>query len=81
MVASNNQPEIITIEQMRARYPSQWVLVGDPRTNELHEVLAGRVLWHSTNRSEIDSKDREFQPPVAAVIYLGGWPEGMECVL
>jgi len=39
--------EVLTITQIEARFDSDWILVGDPQTNEALEVQSGKVLWHS----------------------------------
>jgi hypothetical protein len=42
--------EILTIDENRARSAPNWVLIGDPQTDELHHVHAGRILFHSPDR-------------------------------
>lgn len=44
--------EVLTIEEIEKRYDGEWVLVGDPELDEHDEVLAGKVLAHSTDRDE-----------------------------
>lgn len=47
-------PETMTRAEMEARYPGEWVLIGDPVTSPLLEVLSGTVLVHSADRDEFD---------------------------
>jgi hypothetical protein len=73
--------ELLTFEQIQARYPAEWVLVGDPQTDNSLELLAGRVLWHSTRREEVDQKLLELRPERFALRFLGRMPENTALVL
>ena len=72
---------IMTIEEIITRFDSEWVLVGDPRTNEALEVRSGTVLYHDKNREEFDRKVLEFKPKRFAVLYTGKPSEHMEFAL
>lgn len=71
----------LTIDQMKTRFPDQWLLVVDAVTNEMHEVLSGRVIWHSRDRDELHRKDLEIGPRSAAIVFTGSWPKDMEFIL
>jgi hypothetical protein len=71
---------VLTIDEMRARHPSEWVLIGDPRTDEAQRLLAGMVLSHSTERDEVDRKLLELRPRRFAFRYLGTLPDDMAFV-
>jgi hypothetical protein len=73
--------EVLTIAEIESRFPSEWVLVEDPQTNEALEVQSGRVLYHSLDRDEFDRKVLEFHPKRFAVLYTGKIPEEMEIIL
>lgn len=73
--------DVLTIEEIESQFPSEWVLVEDPQTNEALEVQSGKVLYHSKDRYEFDRKVLEFRPKRFAVLYTGKPPEGMEYVL
>jgi hypothetical protein len=45
--------EILTIDEIKARYAPDWVLISEPQTDEFHHVHAGRVLFHSLDREEV----------------------------
>jgi hypothetical protein len=59
------------LDEIKARFPSEWVLIGEPQTDEALELLAGEVLFHSTDRDEVDHKLMELRPHRFAVRYLG----------
>jgi hypothetical protein len=54
--------EMMTIEEMAKKYDGYWVLIGDPVTDDMQRVLAGRVLFHSTDRDEVYRKVTEYPP-------------------
>jgi hypothetical protein len=73
--------ETLTVEQIEALFPSEWVLIGDPQTDESQRLLAGKVLCHSPERDEVDRKLLELRPNRFAFRYLGMPPEDMALVL
>lgn len=46
--------EILTIEQIKAQYPDQWVLVGNPKMDEQEQnVLSGLPAFWSKSKKEV----------------------------
>lgn len=76
----NDVNERQTIEEIEARFPSEWVLIGDPETDQGQHLLAGRVLFHSHDRDEVDRKLLEVRPPRFELRYLGDFPEHMAMI-
>src|SRR5947199_46777 len=37
--------EILTVEQIEARYAPEWVLIGEPQTDDADRLMAGKVLF------------------------------------
>ena len=73
--------EVLTIAQIEARLDSEWILVGDPQTNEALEVQSGKVLWHSKDREEVYRKAAELRPKRSAMLYTGKMPKDTAVVL
>ena len=72
----------MTIDEIESQFDSEWVLVGDPQTNEHLEVLSGQVLAHSRDRDEVYRKAIALRPKRCAVLYTGEIPApGTELVL
>jgi hypothetical protein len=71
----------MSVQEIHARFESEWVLVEDPETTELLEVTGGRVLWHSKDRDEVYRKARELRPKSSAILYTGSLPEGVAVIL
>lgn len=67
--------EILSIDEMKSRYPNEWILIGDPQTNDASAVVGGQVLWHSTDRDEVYMKSVELRPKHIAYHYTGKVPQ------
>ncbi len=61
----------MTIKEIELSFDSEWVLVGDPVTDESLNVLRGRVLHHSKDRDEVYRRGLELRPERVAILYLG----------
>jgi hypothetical protein len=73
--------EILTIAEMKARYAPDWVLIGEPQSDESQRLKAGKVLFHSPDREAVYRKAIELKPGHFAFRYLGEMPEDMAFVL
>lgn len=71
----------LTVDEIRAKHDSEWVLIGDPEFDEQQEVVRGRVLWHSRDRDEVYRKDLELRPRSAAYLYTGTIPDDAAIIL
>jgi len=47
------QLELLTVEEMKERYPDEWLLLVDCEETENTELKAGRVVAHSRCRDDI----------------------------
>jgi hypothetical protein len=73
--------DILTIAEIHSRFDSEWVLVGDPSTDDSLQVQHGRVLYHSKDRDEVYRKAIELRPPRFAMLYTGTIPKDTAIVL
>jgi hypothetical protein len=73
--------EVLSIEEIQARFAPEWVLIGEPQTDEFQRLVAGEVLFHSADRDEVDRRLLELRPTHFALRYLGTFPEDMALVL
>jgi hypothetical protein len=73
--------EMLTVEEIEARFAPAWVLIGEPQVDDEQRLLGGKFLYHSPDRDEIYRKAKELRLDRIAVRYLGTWPEDMALVL
>jgi hypothetical protein len=73
--------EVLTFDQIKARYAPDWVLIGELETDENLEVLSGKVLFHSPDADEVYRRVKELMPGRFAVQFLGPLPEHMALIL
>lgn len=73
--------DVLTLQEIEARFAPEWVLIGDPQTDESLRLQAGRVLFHSSDRDEVCRKAMEFPPGRYALRFLGRHPEDVVLVL
>ncbi len=62
--------EYLTLEEIEARYAPDWVLIDDPKTDDLQQLLGGVVVECSTSRSELYRKAKELGLHHIAVLKL-----------
>ncbi len=72
---------LLTITEVESQFDAEWVLIGDPVTNESLELQAGRVLYHSKDRDEVYRKAVQLRPKRFAMHYTGEMPENTAIVL
>ncbi len=65
--------EVLTWKQIVKKHPDAWVLIGDPETNEVQEVLKGTLLYHHKNRESFWRKVEklELKPNHIAILFTG----------
>jgi hypothetical protein len=73
--------ELLTIEEIQARFAPDWVLIGDPLMGEDLEVRAGRVLFHGADQDEVCCEALNYPPGRYALLYLGTYPEDLVLVI
>ncbi len=59
------------------RYAPDWVLIGEPQTDDRQSLLGGKVLFHSPDREEVYQKAVELRPGDFAFRFLGEMPADM----
>jgi len=73
--------DVLTLDEIEARFPSEWVLIGNPQTDGFQHLPSGTVRFHSPDRDEVDRELLELRPPRFAFRYLGSPPEDMALIL
>lgn len=73
--------EEMTIAEIQSQFASEWVLIGEPRTDEALRILSGRVVHHSKDRDEVYRKAVSLRTKRSAILYTGEIPEETAVVL
>lgn len=65
--------EVLTMEEIKKKYDSEWVLIANPQTDQHHQVLSGTVICHHKDRLVFDDEIMNIEPfpKKSAVLYLG----------
>lgn len=73
--------QVLSVRQIEARYPSQWILLKDPVVDKHLRVLKGEVVCHSKDRDEVDRQAIELRLKHSAFLYTGKMPKDAAIVL
>ena len=73
--------EVLSIEEIRSRFDSEWVLLEDPKLDDQMQVTGGRVVCHSMDRDEVDRKAVELRLRHSAFLHTGEMPENTAIIL
>jgi len=65
--------ETLTLDEIRRRFPDEWVLIDVLEEDELGQPTCGRVLAHSPDRDEIYREQARLQGDLA-IVYTGELP-------
>jgi hypothetical protein len=64
--------EVLTIEEIYAQYPDEWVLIDQPESDEYQRVRRGTVVFHSPDRDAVAAKAMELPIPRHAAVRFTG---------
>ena len=70
-----------TLEEIRAAYPREWVLMVDCEYDDSRRLVAATVLAHSPHRKDIYIKQSECDYDHCAIEYTGPFPEDLRVAL
>jgi hypothetical protein len=82
--------QVLTIDEIRAQYPDQWVLVGNPelRNSEVlepivYKILKGVVLLASKDKQELSFKAKDVRQGYDSIscIWTGEFPKNRKWLL
>lgn len=69
--------EVMSWAEIEAAFDGEWVLIEDPETTRSHEIISGKVVFHSSDRAEAYRMLNELRPVHPAVMYVGATPTDM----
>jgi hypothetical protein len=77
--------EVLSFEKIKALYPNEWVLIGNPELDEpevqasiVSQLVSGVLIYHSKDKREIAYKGRELKKGFDTItcVYTGEIPKG-----
>ena len=71
----------MNIKEMEERFEGEWILVGNPHTDDHLNVLGGEVIHHSRDRDEVYRRAVELRPKRYAMLFTGKMPPNTAIVL
>ena len=71
----------IAREEIESQFPNEWVLVGDPLTDDKLKLIEGTVLHHSKDRDEVYRRAIALKAKRYATLFTGKMPKGTAIVL
>jgi len=69
--------EVLTVKEIEARYPNEWVLLDNPVVRKGPKLLRGTVVFHSPDRDQLDKRSIELRLKSSAVLFTGKSPAHM----
>lgn len=72
---------ILSLAEIQSKYPSEWILIEDPKTDEALNVREGTVTFHSPDRDAVDRKAIESKSSRIAIHYTGEIPSDTVVIL
>ena len=65
----------MTLSEIEIAFPSEWILLADPKKDAQKRLEGGFLRCHSKNREDIDAIPAELWPKNSAVVYTGTIPD------
>jgi hypothetical protein len=69
----------LTMAEIEAKYPNEWVLLANPKVTKYQEVLGGVVILHAPDREEFYRLMEAWDDPEVVHLasrYTGKFPAG-----
>ena len=66
----------LTMAEIEAKYPNEWVLIANPKLSKHHEIVGGVVVLHSPDKAEYYRLMGEWDDP--AVKHTASWYTGKD---
>lgn len=71
----------MSMSEIKSKFQSEWILIGDPDTDAALNVLGGKVLCHSKDRDEVYREALLLRPLRSAFMYTGRMPKDAAIIL
>ena len=72
---------MLTFQEIKKRYPGEWLLVGEPELDSSLKLIAGEVLAHSPSRDDIYRQLVKARGKSVSIEHTGPVPPDLAVVL
>jgi hypothetical protein len=66
---------VLTLDQIKATYPNEWVLIDRHTEDKYGQMKTGRVLYHSPDKEAVFRRAMEVPSPRSIAFMFMGGPE------
>ena len=73
--------EVMTWAEIEAAFDGEWVLIENPETTPVLEIVRGKVVLHDKDKSQVQKKMKELRLPYSAFLFVGEHPEDVVYLL
>ena len=73
--------ETLTLAEIEARYPREWVVLSDPELDDHLEVVRGTVVAHGSDPDEVYGQAAQLHVKHEAYFYTGPAAEDLTFLL
>ena len=63
--------EVLTWDEIVAKYPDEWVLIDEPETTAGLDILGGRVIGHHEQLEVVERLDSDLRLRYSALLFTG----------
>ena len=72
---------VLTLQDIKKRYPDEWLLIGEPELDASYHLIAGEVLAHSPSRDVIYAQLIKARGKSVTIEHTGPVPADLAVIL
>ena len=73
--------EVMTWAEIEAAFDGEWVLIEDPETTPVLQIIRGKVVFHSKSKEQVLAVMKKLPRLQHAFLYIGEPPKDLEYAL
>lgn len=67
--------EYLSMAEIEAKYPNEWVLIDRPKVDRRHRMLGGIVVAHAAEREPVENHISSLPRPFDIAVWHTGRPD------
>ncbi|MEY3867053.1 MAG: hypothetical protein RLZZ338_944 [Cyanobacteriota bacterium] len=77
LITKANKKDVLTLAEIRQKYPHQWVLVIEPELDHNLEIIRGKVVVNSLTKEELYEQLHLREGKSSAIEYTGEYDDAV----